>query len=71
MTHEVKFSLPDGELGKSDIELRIKRGGTAFGTLRISKGALVWVPANKQLGHRITWPRLDQIAADEGARRHR
>jgi hypothetical protein len=40
--HEVRFSLPERELGKADIEFKIKKDGKAFGTLQVSKGAIVW-----------------------------
>lgn len=46
MKHDVEFSIPKRELGKADIEFSVKRGGQKFGTLKVSKGSVVWVPKN-------------------------
>ena len=64
--HDVYFTLPERQLGRADAEFRIKRNSQAFGKLRISEGALEWVPANKQSGIRITWAELDRFARDKG-----
>lgn len=59
MAHEVTFSVPARTLGKTDIEFVVKRNGEKFGTLRISKGALVWYPRNGVKGRRIGWEVFD------------
>lgn len=59
--HEVKFSLPERELGKSDIEFKVKKDRKLVGTLRISKGALVWLPKDTTYGHKISWTDFDSI----------
>jgi hypothetical protein len=59
MAHEVTFSVPPRILGKSDIEFVVKTDGDKFGTLRISKGALVWFPRNGVKGRKVSWPRFD------------
>lgn len=41
MAHDVKFTVPEGQLGKVDIESAIKKNGASFGTLKVSKGAIV------------------------------
>jgi hypothetical protein len=38
MKHDVKFSMPERELGKADIEFKIKKDDQRFGTLKVSKG---------------------------------
>ena len=48
MVHVVTFSVPARTLGKADIEFVIRRDGTKFGTLRVSKGALVWVSTKRR-----------------------
>lgn len=59
--HEVKFSIPERELGKSDIQFKVKKRGKLFGTLRISKGAMVWFPKDTSYGHKISWTDLDAV----------
>ncbi len=48
MAHKVRFSIPERELGKADIEFKVNREGARFGTLKISKGSVVWVRAGAQ-----------------------
>jgi len=68
MAHKVIFSLPDRELGKSDIEFKVKKNGQMYGRLLISKGAIVWRPRNKQRGLRIGWSRFDEFMQKNGRR---
>lgn len=59
--HNVKFSIPERELGKADIEFKIKKAGKLFGTLRVSKGSIVWLPKDTTYGHKIGWKKFDEI----------
>ena len=59
--HEVKFSLPERELGKSDISFTVKKYGKILGTLKVSKGAIVWFPKDTSYGHKISWTDFDAI----------
>ena len=59
--HDVRFSIPDRELGKADIEFKIKKAGKLFGTLRVSKGSIVWLPKDKTYGHKIGWKKFDEV----------
>jgi len=68
--HDVYFSIPERELGKADVEFRVKRNGQAFGRLRISVGSLVWVPANKKYGYKLGWKTFDQLAQENGEEGH-
>lgn len=61
MAYGVEFSLPIRELGKSDIEFSVYVDGSKLGTLKISKGSLVWFPANTTNGHKITWSKFDRL----------
>lgn len=53
--HDVKFSIPKQELRKADIEFTIKKDGKTFGTMKVSKGSIVWFPKDKTYGHKIGW----------------
>ena len=59
--HDVKFSIPERELGKADIEFKIKSDKKLIGTLRISKGAIVWIPKDKGYGRKIGWAKFDEL----------
>ncbi len=71
MSHDVKFTVPTRSLGKSDIEFIVNLDGERFGTLRISKGTLVWFPRSKKKGRRVSWKRFDAFMdgrkAEDGA----
>ncbi len=64
--HEVTFTLPERELGKADIELKVKRDGHMLGRLRLSNGSMVWVPANKKFGFKVSWANFDQLMQQNG-----
>lgn len=70
MAHDVKFSVPPRPLGVADIRFTVRRNGGKFGELRISNGTVVWIPANKSFGRRLTWTQIDQFAREKG-KRHR
>jgi hypothetical protein len=71
MSHSVKFTIPERELGKADIEFSVKKHGSKFGTLKVSKGAIVWTPANKQYGFKIGWTKFDELAQENGSNGHK
>ena len=71
MAHDVTFSVPPRALGKTDIEFVVKRNGEKFGTLRISKGALVWFPRNGINGRKVSWRRFDKFMEDKPQRERR
>ena len=64
--HNVKFSVPERELGNADIEFYIKKNNQKFGTLKISKGALVWVPRDHTYGHKVGWAKFDEWISENG-----
>ena len=55
MAHDVSFKIPERSLGRADIEFNVKNSSGKIGTLKISKGSIVWVPVNAQRGRRINW----------------
>jgi len=66
MKHDVKFSIPERELGKADIEFTIKKDGKKFGTLKVSKGSIVWVQKDNTYGHKMNWDKFDTIMKADG-----
>ena len=59
MRHTATFQLPERVLGSSDIVIKVKADGKKFGELRVSMGAIVWLPGRKGNGHKMTWGKLD------------
>jgi hypothetical protein len=71
MAHNVAFSIPERQLGKRDIVFRVRKDGSLFGTLRISKGGVDWFPVKKQLGYGFNWTQIDSLFQTKGdERRH-
>ena len=62
MAHKVTFIIPERELGRADVEFAVNKDGTKLGTLKVSNGTIVWQPANKNRGHKITWAEFDKFA---------
>jgi hypothetical protein len=42
MAHDVMFKVPPRKLGKSDVIFVVKGDDGVLGTLKVSKGAVVW-----------------------------
>ena len=64
--HDVTFTIPERSLGRSDLEFRVKKDSEVVGRLRVSKGAIEWVPRNQTLGYRMTWAQFDKVFQTEG-----
>lgn len=68
MAHEVDFSIPTRSLGRSDVEFNIRLDGEKLGTLRVSKGSVVWFPTDASYGYKIGWSAFDQLMQSNGIR---
>lgn len=66
MKHDVKFSIPERELGKADISFIVKRGGQKFGTLKVSKGSVVWVQKDNTYGYKLGWDKFHDLMLTNG-----
>ncbi len=64
--HDVKFSVPPRPIAHSDIRFTVDEDDERFGELRVSKGNVVWTPANKKYGFRLTWKQLSAVAQERG-----
>jgi len=60
--HGVRFTIPERSLGKADVEFAVWRNGSRFGSLRVSKGSIVWFPKDNSYGHKISWAQFDSEA---------
>jgi hypothetical protein len=54
MAHNVRFSMPERELGKASMEFKVRKNSSVFGTLKISKGGVAWILKDKKYGHKMT-----------------
>jgi hypothetical protein len=68
MAHDVKFSIPERDLGRADVEFKISHNGSKVGTLKVSKGALVWVPKDHTFGFKIGWKDFDELMNRSGTK---
>ena len=64
MAHDVSFTVPKRKLGTADIEFEVKEGGAMFGTLKVSKGSLVWFPKGTINGYKMEWGKFDKLMSD-------
>lgn len=66
--HDVRFTIPERTLGNADIEFAVYSDDERLGLLQVSKGALVWRPANKKRGFVIGWSAFDQLMREHARR---
>jgi hypothetical protein len=68
--HDVDFKVPPSPLGVADIQFTVRQNGRKFGELLVSNGTVIWKPANKTYGRRLSWKQLDEAVRKKG-RRHK
>lgn len=61
MAHDVEFSIPTQNLGKSDVEFVVRKDEELLGTLQVSNGSIVWFDPKTVYGHKITWSKLAML----------
>ncbi|WP_141398482.1 MULTISPECIES: hypothetical protein [Microbulbifer] len=64
MAHKVHFSIPKRELGTADVEFDVHQNDGKLGTLRISRGSLVWFPTGSTIGRKIGWGKFDKLMSE-------
>lgn len=68
MKHDVDFTIPYRPLGNSDIQFNVKQDGTVLGSLKISKGSVVWRPKDNSYGYRLSWSKFNELMQNSGVR---
>jgi len=58
-SHNVKFTLPERELGKVDAKFFVYEDGKKLGEITISRGAIEYYPANAQKPVKMSWAQFD------------
>lgn len=69
--HEVEVNLPSLEMTRADAVFDVKADGVTLGALHVSRGAVVWFPANYQYGDKLEWSDFARIMVETGARSER
>jgi hypothetical protein len=59
--HNVKFSLPERELGKVDARFFIYEDGKKLGEITISKGTIEYYPASTPKPIEMSWSKFDRV----------
>ena len=59
--HNVKFTLPERELGKVDARFSIYEDGKKLGEITISKGGLEYFPSSTAKPVIMNWSRFDRV----------
>src|SRR4051794_39486267 len=67
-THEVSLNISQAiPVDNVDIEIAVRRNGRAFGKVKISKGAIDWMPANKsKTAYYLDWSEFANFMANDG-----
>ena len=65
MAHQAQFSIPLRNLARADVEFQVKEDGIMLGTLMISRGSLVWFPANTRNGRKMDWGKFAKLMEQE------
>lgn len=63
--HNVYFELPTRELGKVDAKFFIYENGDKLGEITISKGAIEYYPANKQIPIKMGWGKFAKLMSSQ------
>jgi hypothetical protein len=66
--HEVSLNITRPiPVGNVDVEISVRRNGRAFGKVKISKGAIDWMPANKsKTAYYLDWNEFAKVMAQNG-----
>lgn len=70
MAYKVNISeLPFLELKNSDFVFEIRQNEQLLGCLNVSKGHVVWRPANYSYGYWLNWYDFGEVLKEKGTRR--
>lgn len=64
--YDVIFDPPARPLGNADVEFNVQLDGGVLGKLHVSKGSIVWVPRDHELGYRLNWQQFASLMEAAG-----
>lgn len=59
--HTVRITTSSLELTKADVEFKVFRDDEVFGTLYVSRGAIVWKPKSGKKNFKVDWAKFDTL----------
>jgi hypothetical protein len=66
-THEISLKILQGiTVVNTDIEVSVRADGELLGRLRISRGSIDWIPAQKRSARRLRWARFADLMEENG-----
>jgi hypothetical protein len=68
MVRDVTFNVPDRPLGHNDVIFTVRQSGRILGTLKVSKGALVWRPGRGKQSYKLAWSQFDTVVKEKGSK---
>ena len=67
MVHDVDVTFPEQKLGKADVIFKVKVDDDVIGTLKVSRGNLIWIPkGNSTRGYKLTWAKFAEFLEKSG-----
>ena len=68
--HDISLEIPQGiTVVNTDIEVTVREDGRILGRVRISKGSIDWVAANRQRVQYLPWSGFARLMDAEGKQR--
>jgi hypothetical protein len=65
--HKVELDVGKFDVGNVDVVFRVRRDGRMFGRLKVSQGAVEWMPrGKKKYAREMGWATLDEIFRRHG-----
>jgi hypothetical protein len=61
MAHRVTFQAPARQLGKADVVFEVRDENGMIGTLKVSRGSLVWFPSDTTNGYKVNWTQFNRL----------
>jgi hypothetical protein len=65
--HEISLKILQGiTVLNTDIEVAVRSDGELLGRIRISRGSIDWIPAQKRSARRLSWTRFADLMEESG-----
>lgn len=66
-THEISLKILHGiMIVNTDIEVAVRADGALLGRIRISRGSIDWIPAQKRSARRLRWAKFADLMEENG-----
>ena len=66
-THDISLKILHSlEVVNTDIEVEVREDGELLGRIRISRGSIDWIPAQKRSARRLSWRKFAEVMEENG-----